>query len=214
MHPFRKILSIFSWFALLVSLVGTGTQPARMIPVTMHVNEGSYPVRVPIPVTSPDPSPATKNLAAIYAPGSMYHPIIQQPADNPAYVSTRPGQITQFGMPSAYGAIGLLAHNNLAGADFFNLQPGQVIILIFTDGSQNRFRVTSIEEFQALSPFSPYSDFVDLDNHQFLDSNRAFERVYEQPNRLVLQTCIAREGISSWGRLFVMAVPIQEMAGL
>jgi hypothetical protein len=49
---------------------------------------------------------------------------------------------------------------------------------------------------------------VDLDADQQLSASDLFYMMYNSDNSVVLQTCIANEGISSWGRLFVIAVPL------
>jgi hypothetical protein len=41
-----------------------------------------------------------------------------------------------------------------------------------------------------------------------------FDRAYLGDHHLTLQTCIAAEGISSWGRLFIIAVPKTESLGM
>jgi hypothetical protein len=69
--------------------------------------------------------------------------------------------------------------------------------------------VKQILHYQALSPSSPYSDFLDLDdpNGTRISVETLFYKVYTQNGTLVLQTCIEANGNSSWGRLFVIAVP-------
>ena len=71
----------------------------------------------------------------VYVPGELALKIIQQPEDNAAFVSTLPDILTQFRMASSYHTVSLLAHNYLAGAQFFNLQLNQQIILVLGDGS-------------------------------------------------------------------------------
>jgi len=101
-------------------------------------------------------------LAGIYVAGVMAFPVIQQPPGEPAYVSTQPDTLTQFALANDYGSMGILAHNTLAGAIFNELYPLQRIRLIFGDGSVSEYVISSVERFQALSPTSPFSDFMDL----------------------------------------------------
>ena len=137
-------------------------------------------------------------------------PVEQQPADDPAYVSSQSGVVTQFAMASLNGTTGLLAHNNLAGVFFDDLAPGQQIDLIYGDGSVQHFLVTSIFRYQALEPNSPYSDFFDLDNGgPLISAAQLFSQIYGGENQLVLQTCLSNNGNSSWGRLFVTAIPYE-----
>ncbi|MHC1740489.1 MAG: hypothetical protein AB9897_05200 [Anaerolineaceae bacterium] len=132
--------------------------------------------------------------------------VVQQPSGNAGYVSTRSNTLTQFGMASNYGSIGILAHNYLAGAYFSKLSSGSVITLTFTDGSTKNYTVSSVKKYQALSPTSQYSNFVDVnDSSTTLSSTDMFMSTFGLSGALVLQTCISKNGNSSWGRLFVIA---------
>lgn len=146
-------------------------------------------------------------LRGVYVPGVMAYPIIQQPAGNAGYVSNRDAELTQFRMASAYGTVGLLAHNYLAGASFQNIERGNVIILVYGDGRTQTFLVEDIQRYQALQPFSPYSNFRDLDTESILTAEQLFNKVYRGDFHLTLQTCIEHEGNLSWGRLFIIAKP-------
>jgi hypothetical protein len=134
-------------------------------------------------------------------------PVTQQPKDQPAFVSTEDNLATQFSMPNQYGVIGLLAHNYLSGKLFFDLRPGDEVVVIYGDGHSELYHVTHSEKFRALYPLSPYSDFIDTADptNTKLSSATLFNHVYTTPNNLVFQTCIDANGDSSWGRLFVTA---------
>jgi len=147
-------------------------------------------------------------LVGIYAAGALAQPIVQQPVTDPAFVSRQPGEVTQFGLASNYGTIGLLAHNYLAGADFFELAAGQLIVLVYGDGRLAYYQVQSVQQYQALQPKSPYSDYINLQTGQQLTTADTFAQIYQPGGRVVLQTCIAANGEDSWGRLFVVAVPV------
>lgn len=134
-------------------------------------------------------------------------PVTQQPENNPYYVSERSGEVTQFGMVSQYGNIGLLAHNTLSGRSFSRLAIGQEVRLVYGDGSVEYFVIDQILRFQALEPESVLSSFENLDGDEILSSGEMFNRAYVGDRRLVFQTCIAAQGNASWGRLFVIAVP-------
>jgi hypothetical protein len=74
------------------------------------------------------------------------------------------------------------------------------------------YQVTKIENYQALSPNSPYSDFLSLDgSNQKLSATQLFSKIYTQENHLVLQTCLEKDGDLSWGRTFIIA---EEIIGL
>ena len=143
----------------------------------------------------------------IYIPGVLADVVTQQPEHDPAFVSTAENTLTQFGPAASHGSIGLLAHNSLAGKDFFRLGEGQLLYLIYGDGSLAAFRVTHLLRAQALSPEHIWSNFIDLDTGGLLTAAHLFDNVYDQPGRLILQTCIEAHGNPSWGRLFVIAEP-------
>jgi hypothetical protein len=150
-----------------------------------------------------------KQPIGVFVKDVMAFPIVEQPRNNPAFVSEEEDKITHFSLAERYGTIGLLAHNDRAGVTFFELQTGDVIWIIFGNGTMKRFRVSAVERYQALSPTSPYSTFVNLDDptRKRLSASELFLRIYQQPGNLVLQTCIAQGNEPSWGRLFVIAEP-------
>src|SRR5690606_1529197 len=127
---------------------------------------------------------------------------------NAAFVSEQPNVVTQFGLASQYGSQGFLAHNYLAGGAFGNIRTGQIITLVYGNGETKEFKVTGTQSYQALSPDSTQSNFVDLASGEQLSASTLFHKVYNSKNTLVLQTCIEQDGISTWGRLFITAVPL------
>lgn len=151
--------------------------------------------------------------AGVYVPGVLALPITQQPRDNPAFVSTQDGVVTQFSLANSFGSIGLLAHNTLSGRLFYDLDLHQILYLAFADGTVRYYMITSVLRYQALSPNSPYSNFVNLSRpNERLTSSELFERVFTTQNSLVFQTCIAKDGEPSWGRVFVIAKQIDPQA--
>lgn len=149
-------------------------------------------------------------LVGVYSPNVMSFPVVQQPGGNSSFVSTKANTLTQFGIASQYGSTGLLAHNTLAGANFYNLQYGDILSVVYGDGTVALFKVSQIQMYQALDPYSPYSNFLDLNNPGVqLTSTDLFYRTYGLGNVLVLQTCLSRNGNDSWGRTFIIASPLQ-----
>ena len=146
-------------------------------------------------------------LRGVYVAGVLAMPVVQQPADDPYYVSNHDGEVTQFSTASQYGNIGLLAHNNLSGRSFSKLSIGQQVELVYGDGRIEKFVITEVLRFQALQPQSQWSSFLDLDHSQTLLATQMFNRVYSGSHHLAFQTCIKANGNMSWGRLFVLAVP-------
>ena len=147
-------------------------------------------------------------VSGIYVENILAYSVVRQPSGNAAFISSAANEVTQFGLASEYGSQGFLAHNYLAGSDFFNLSSGQTITLVYGDGSTSLYRIDSIRRFQALQPDSTQSSFVDLESGGQLSASNLFHNMYNSNNSLVLQTCIANDGISTWGRLFIIAVPL------
>jgi len=148
-------------------------------------------------------------LVGVYIPGIMALPVRQQPEGDYTFVSTQPDMLTEFGLAGQYGSTGILAHNTLSGARFYEIKQNQRVYLIYGDGRSESFQVTSVQRFQALSPSNPYSDFVDLaqpSSSQPLSSSELFYRIYKSAqDQVVFQTCISGEGNPSWGRMFITA---------
>jgi hypothetical protein len=135
--------------------------------------------------------------------------VIQQPEGQPAYVSPMKGIVTQFNLAENYGSIGLMAHNYLSGENYFNLEIGQIVTVIFGDGVTQNFNIVDIQQYQALSPNSVNSEFIKLDNTENrVSAERLFKEIYAHNGNLVFQTCIEKENNLTWGRLFVIASPI------
>jgi hypothetical protein len=157
----------------------------------------------------------SKTLVGVYVPGVLALPIVQQPTNSPAFVSSTPGVATQFRMAKDYGTDALLAHNYLSGKLFFNLEAGQRVVLIFGDGRARFYEVKELNSYQALSPNSPYSNFIDLtDPGQVLSAADVFIENFAASGSLVFQTCIESGGEESWGRLFVKAEPVRRTVAL
>jgi hypothetical protein len=148
-------------------------------------------------------------LRGVYVPNVLALPVVQQPADQPYYVSNRDGAATQFSMAARYGNIGLLAHNTLSGRLFSGLAAGQEVRLVYSDGRVEYFVIAEILRFQALEPESVTSSFRDLDGNEILSAGEMFNRAYVGERRVVFQTCIEAYGKVSWGRLFIVALPTE-----
>ena len=186
---------------------------------TATPTETSTPTPVPTPTPKPPPffdtfvaSLVNGNawqVVGVYVENVLALPVVLQPASNPGFVSTADGVATYFAtVYEVTGNTGLLAHNYLAGVYFFDLQPGQIVVLIYGDGSTEEYAVWGWQEFQALNPYSYNSNFVNLYTGETLTSTQLFYAVYGGDLRTTFQTCIERDGEPSWGRLFVIA-PIE-----
>jgi len=149
-------------------------------------------------------------VRGVYVPNVFALRVQQQPDNNDGYVSSILGVVTQFHLASQSGVTGLLAHNYLSGDLFFDLEIDQEVNVIYGDGSGQRYIISEIYEYQALQPNSAFSDFIDLETNQKLTSTQLFNRVYTGENHVTFQTCIAKDGNLTWGRLFVIATPLEE----
>jgi len=123
--------------------------------------------------------------------------VIQQPINSPAYVSQLEGTVTQFQLSESYA---FLAHNYASGRLFSKLAVDDEI-----EFDNIKFHVVEIKQYQAINPDDVKSDFIDLETGKKLSVGELFNEIYSIPDRLILQTCIEKDGIDSWGRLFIIA---------
>ena len=136
--------------------------------------------------------------------------IVRQPFGNSTFVTPVPGYATEYQTALNYGTIGLLAHNYLAGQYFFQISSGQKITLTYSDQTTKNFVVTQIQRYQALSPNSASSNFIELYSGKLLTASQLFRKIYkDQTGHLVLQTCIYADQNPTWGRLFIVAEPVE-----
>jgi hypothetical protein len=204
------IAAVLMTFAVTASVLGPGLaysqswSPTQPYPGFPRLTEFIGSVR----------NDRTDTLVGVYVPGVLALPVLQQPPGNAGYVSNQPETVTQFGLARDYGSIGLVAHNTHSGSQFYKLSPGQDVYLVYGDGRTTSFRIKESATFQALSPNSPYSNFVDLNSGKTLSASDLFLDIYAQPGRLVFLTCIEVNGVSTWGRLFIIAEPYQAAAEL
>ncbi len=147
-------------------------------------------------------------VRGVYVREAFALPVVQQPKDNPAYVSAASDYMTEFSLARRYGTIGMLAHNHLAGEHFSLIEQGDKISLVYGNGKIETFTVTKIIRYQALSPDSPYTPFLDLETGKTKTVEQVFYEMYSGKGHLTLQTCIAQDNEPSWGRLFIIAEPM------
>ncbi len=208
----RKLIQISSLSAiLLMSVFPISAVSASVIPVTDSTTTLVSSLAPNISVTEFILALDTDEtvLKGIYLEDTFALRIVQQPTGQAGFVSTIQGVVTQFAPASDYGVIGLLAHNYLAGSSFSSVVQGDVITVANGDGLGTQYVVTSINQFQALSPNSTSSKFVDLESEEQITAGQLFQKMYQGEPHLVLQTCVAKDGEPSWGRLFIIAEPLE-----
>ncbi len=193
--------SAFGVAHLVKLLPTTGAAPYATLEVTTTVEPLEEFVRS---VENGDSS----QVVGVYVPNVLALPVGQQPQGNAGFVTREAGKATQFGMASQYGTIGILAHNDLAGAEFSGIQLDEYAIVVYGDGRLDYYYISEIQKYQALSPTSTFSDFVNLNGtNERLSASQLFNRIYGPGKRLVFQTCIDAHGDPSWGRMFIVAEP-------
>jgi hypothetical protein len=149
-------------------------------------------------------------ISRVLAAGTFSYTVVQQPENDPYYVSSASDLVTEFGLAEKYGVIGLIAHNNLAGSRFGKLSLGQEIQILYQDGHTNRYTVSGIYRFRALESTDAESRFQDLNSTETITAAELFGRMYTGAPHVTFQTCIYANGDNSWGRLFVIALPVLE----
>jgi hypothetical protein len=146
-------------------------------------------------------------VSGVYVPGILAEKVVQQTGKNPGYVSRVEGVVTQFGMAMSYGVIGLLAHDTLAGGTFINLRAGQEVRIIYGDGKVAYYSISSINSYKALDSDSTSSNFIDINTGKGFTTALIFAMYYQGGDHVIFQTCIAKDGNLSWGRLIITAIP-------
>ena len=197
----KNTLRLITLVVTLVAVFTVGFAP--FIPVTGTSTPHTTETNHVQPATTKSTTATTVDAAGIF---SLI--VVQQPKSKAGYVSEEPEKLTQFSMATKYGSQGFLAHNYLAGAYFSSLTVGSQITVTYADGSKQTFQVQEIRSFQATSPTSATSSFIDLATNKKLTATQLFMQTYGVKGNLILQTCIAKDNQSSWGRLFVIASPV------
>jgi hypothetical protein len=131
------------------------------------------------------------NIVLVIVFGLFSFPVVHAP-----YISRDPNTLTQ------YTSMGFVAHTYLGGSKFSKIQPGEIVILTYSDGHREFYRVTHIYQYQALTD----RDFRDMNTGEYVDQNTLFHKAY-QPGQVTFQTCISKDGQLDYGRLFVIAEP-------
>ena len=102
-------------FLTILSLAGIPAPTGSAIPVTGLSSLSIIANATSPSVQSAKESASNSQLASIKIENVFDLPVVQQPSANSGYVSTRNNTLTQFGLASSYGSIGILANNYLAG---------------------------------------------------------------------------------------------------
>ncbi len=147
-------------------------------------------------------------VRGIYAGGFFQLRVQQQPEGEMGYVSVQEDVVTQFSRAALFNVYGFLAHNDAAGRLFYNLSIGDLVYVVYGDGSFKGYQVTETKRYQALQGCDPDSDFINLETGRQITADALFKQVYTGSHHLVLQTCICQQDDPHWGRYFVIAEPV------
>lgn len=82
---------------------------------------------------------------------------------------------------------------------------GDIVTVTFTNSSSRSYVVNNVLKYQATDPDNFNQPFLNSKGQE-VPTIKVFTKAYKN-NGLTFQTCIAAEGYSSWGLLFVQAVP-------
>ena len=215
-----------------VSLTGlkssdTGVMSAELIDSRLEAIQ-DLPTVAPIPTATPVLTTSTntlpgldefihkvadgkaKDVCGLYIPGITALKVVQQPAGNIAYIDLNNNTATQFQSANAFGAVGLLAHNFLAGQNFFHIVLGDDMILVNGDGSTHHYQVSNIADYQRLVPSDLRSNFLEVSSNQLLTADQLFGKFYQKAHHLILQTCINHGGNPDWGVRLIDGNPVQQ----
>lgn len=217
----RRLFNFFSCL-LLSSLLFTGIPvsisqaaglqlPRVFLPILLNGTDLKINPSTPVTLSSFIASVQngkTDVVVGVYVQDALAQPVIQQPAGDYSFISPVKDHVTQFSLAQA-PVVGLIAHNHLAGNKFSMLTTGQSLYLVFGIGRTAPYQINQVTSFQALDPASPTSSFLDLTTGQTLSAAQLFAQYYLGQNYVTLQTCITREGKNSWGRLLIVADPVQ-----
>lgn len=200
----------------------TGDEPFTGISSSLAIAPNSNRVsRQPGRLSAPGASPAFHHfleqvldgqpgvIRGVYVENVLALRVVQQPDKDWKYVSEEWGTVTQFQSAARNGVIGLLAHNYLSGQSFFQLALGQEVIVVNGNGKLLRYRISDIQRYQKVDSKSLSSPLIDLQTGKELSVNQVFQRVYSGTDHVTFQTCIAKDGDSTWGLIFVIATPVE-----
>jgi hypothetical protein len=76
------------------------------------------------------------------------------------------------------------------------------------DGSIERYRITGLNSYQKLSPGSNWSYYLDLETGEKYSTYQVFSQYYQGEHHLTFQTCLEKDGLETWGIIFIVAEPL------
>jgi len=131
-------------------------------------------------------------VISVSSPGLFDLAVVQQ--SDPLSVTQQGGAVSQFALSAQYNNLGFLAHNYLAGAHFYELTIGDLLIVTYTDKSKEYYKVGTIQVFGRSADWRWFT----LGEIVYSDTEY-FDMVYTGKH-VTLQTCYG-----DWGVLVIRA---------
>lgn len=98
----------------------------------------------------------------------------------------------------------IYAHNYLSGAEFYNLDIGEIVTAYYSDGSTKEFEVVKKDAYAFGNPVNKSELRVD---YQWVEMGKVIS-MYSAPDSITLFTCYPEDGQTT-GRLLVELSPYQ-----
>ncbi len=191
---------------LLIALAASAVLPAfaaasgpQTLPVTGPAAADAYAPAFVDAFAAADKS--ALKVTRVVVPGVFDYSVVQSGNSVPSSA----GVLGQYASAAKKNNIGLLAHNYLAGSSFFLLSRGMDVQVYYSNGQMKTFTITNVLRFQATNPADFGDAFLDAAGKE-ISATSVFNRAYKGGG-LTFQTCINANGVSTWGLLFVQAVP-------
>ncbi len=143
----------------------------------------------------------SSSITKVSVPGLFSYPVVQSGDNAP----NQAGVVGQYSRAKDNGNIGLIAHNYLAGSIFSWISKGNEVQVTKSNGEVEYYVVSNILRFQASDPNNFSKPFINQ-NGQSVSAEDVFDMAYRS-GIVTFQTCIAKNGISSWGIYMIQAVP-------
>jgi len=137
---------------------------------------------------------------AIRIAGPTFDLAVVQQADEHD-IPASDGVVAQYLWATKYSTLGFMAHDYLAGAHFYNLSIGDMLIVTMADGEQENYRVSSIQIFgHNANRTEFYRDGATYSTAEY------FNMIYTGARHVILQTCYGSSSL-----LVVQAYPARRL---
>jgi len=132
------------------------------------------------------------------------------PYDGAGFATYRPDAVNYLPELASHGSVGIIAHSNLVGENFYALRPGDQIIITFTGETTITYEVTAKLAYQSLGRGS----YREIGSGMTFNWTEMTWHLFGPQSRLTLFTCMNFRGTIDydpyaplWGRMAVFAEP-------